>query len=187
MFSFLFRSLTMPSLRPLVLATMSLLSSVAALKASTPLTPNPLVPLRSSGWAVNAHTGALSLGLPLGAVPGEIPIPVNFGIQSLFRIDRYSYPHYINHPDGTRTISGYSTQNAIRPAFGTIHFGFIRNLWQDGSIVNQYTQEPLITLLEDGQEYDGSTAFSGTLNLPKAYGFATPSAPMVDDSSAHLF
>lgn len=176
----------MSSLRHMLVAV-SLVSSISTLEASTPLTPNPLVPLRASGWEVNAHTGALGMGFPLGAVPGEIPIPVDFGIQSLFRIDRYSFPHYINHPDGTRTISGYNTQNVTRPTFGTIHFGFIRNLWQDGYNSNQYTQEPSITLLEDGQEYDGTAAFSGTLNLPKAYGFAPPASPMVDDGSAHLF
>jgi RHS repeat-associated protein len=113
---------------------------------------------------------------------------VDFGVQSLFRIDRYSYPNYIRHPDGTQTISGYTTQNAIRPAFGTVHFGFIRNLWQDGLGQRQYTQESSITLLEDGQEYDSTTAFAGTtLSLPLAYGFAAPSSPMVDDTSAHLF
>ncbi len=177
------------SLRSLAFAAFAI--STLGLMAAVPQTANPTVSLRQNGWAVNPHTGALSLGLPLGTVPGEIPIPVNFGIQGYFSKERVnrSVAHYFYNLDGTRRVTGYTTTitDVVRPAFGTIHFGFIRNAWN----APDNGTEPSITLLEDGQEYDGvvpfSTAHAGVgLALPQAYGFAAPASPMVDDSSRHL-
>lgn len=153
--------------------------------ATVPETSNPVLSLRSNGWAANARRGTLTVGLPLGTIPGEIPVPIVYGVQGTFSVDTYKY----RDPDEPTDVKfpTYRAAAVIRPAFGTIHFGFIRNAYTlpDGS------QEPSITLLEDGQEYDGvvpfATAHDGVaLKLPKAYGFAMPTSPMVDNGSAHL-
>lgn len=169
------------SVKRVLLAGVSV-CALAMVPDSVPLTQNPIVPLRQSGWAVNTHTGLLTLGFPLGAVSGDIPVPVAFGVQGTYSTDSYTYTQ--NTPTGPQQMPGY----LIRPAFGALHFGFMRNPFTrlDGTV------EPLITLLEDGQEYDGIIGFgaahpSTTLNLYKAYGFAAPSSPLVDDGSQHLF
>lgn len=161
-----------------------LLAGPVPCAVAAPLTRSPLPPVRAAGWTTDLRTGSAGLGIPAGQVPGDIPIPVGFGVTTGFRVDRYNMPHYIRYPDGTSEITGYTTLNAIRPVYGTMHFGFIRNAWQYGA----YVTEPISTILEDGKEVDGTAPYSGpALLLPKAYGFAVPASPMVDDKSTHLF
>lgn len=153
------------------------------------------------GWAVQPRTGALSIGIPLGVVPGEIPITVDLGVQTAFRLDRCNLPHAPFHPTGPGLAGGagvasptpnpddptppytYTTLNALRPTYAGFQFGFIRNRWG----VTGYLDEPSLTLLEDGTVTESTEPFAEALLLPKAYGFALPSSPTVDASKTHLF
>jgi len=154
--------------------------------ATVPETTNPVISLRSSGWAVNARQGTLSAGLPLGTIPGEIPVPIVYGVQGTFSVDRYKYLDP-DQPTGLN-FRLYLSAAVIRPAYGTVHFGFIRNAYT----LPDQSVEPSITLLEDGQEYDAAvpftTAHNGVmLKLPQAYGFTAQGTPKVDNGSTHLF
>lgn len=146
----------------------------------------PVVNMRKQGWEVTLQQGNLTFGLPITTVPGEVSIPVAFGMNAT-----YTSNVWITRPyDPDLHIRIPVTNEIDRPMVGGVHFGYISD-----SEVYSGTTVPGLTILEDGNQIADTqwTAFSTaglgtTLNLPQAYGFtavATGTAK-VDPTATYL-
>ena len=134
----------------------------------------PPINMRQSGWDTTLQNGNLTFGLPLAQVPGEIPIPVAFGMNATYLASSWSTRVY--DPDLGKSVPVINEID--RPMAGGVHFGYI-------SAPSTYSGTTVqgLTVLESGVQIADSqwTAFSsnttlGTvLNLPQAYGFSAVS------------
>lgn len=131
----------------------------------------PVVAMTRQGWDVTMQNGNLTLGFPVTVIPGEVPIPVNLGMNGTY-IASWSSGRYWDPVD--QAFYMYKTE-IDRPVAGAVHFGYIST----SATLNRTTLQGL-TVLEDGTQIPDSdwTAFNThtnlgtTLNLPQAYGFS---------------
>lgn len=147
----------------------------------------PPINMTRNGWDTTLQEGNLTFGLPLAQVPGEVPIPVAFGMNATYLAHSWSTRVY--DPDLGKSVPVINEID--RPMVGGVHFGYI-------SAASTYsgTTVPGLTVLESGVQIADSqwTAFSsnttlGTvLNLPQAYGFTavSTSLAMVDPTATYL-
>lgn len=135
----------------------------------------------SAGWAVAPATGAFGWSLPIGVVPGDIPIPVVYRYQASVMSDLTQSITFTIHPDGTKTPH-YLAVMRYRGIWGSLHFGFITpatgivtGIPEDGTQV-----------LEDGtlfRDSEWTTASPDGSSLPMDFGFNAPAAGYSLDSS----
>lgn len=147
----------------------------------------PPIDLTRSGWDTTLQNGNLTFGLPLANVPGEIPIPVGYGLNATY-IAR-SWTTRVYDPDLGKSVPVINETD--RPMVGGVHFGYIAP-----SATYSGTTVPGLTVLESGAQIADSqwTAFSanstlgGVLNLPQAFGFTavSTSVAMVDPTGTYL-
>ena len=147
----------------------------------------PQVDMTRRGWNVTLQNGNLTLGFPLANVPGEVPIPVAFGLNATYTATSKKVNYF--DPDSNQRLT---EQDEIdRPMVGGLHFGYISEagLYGEDSVDG-------LTVLESGLQIMDSewTAFSShakfgtTLNLPQAYDFTAVAASeaMVDPTATYL-
>ena len=170
---------------------------------------NNLFPVvTGNGFSVDMGKGALSFVIPVGAVPGEIPIPVVFRYNASNAWPVVSSRGYISLSGATTAVkTGISPMigtggmyapgfvRYARPIFGTIDFGFISsNDTQsvpgtgDYGKLDQFTPNPYY-VLEDGTVHSSNdfTTMTGTFSLPPQFGLAAKAASAVTiDSSGTL-
>ncbi|GLH74748.1 hypothetical protein GETHLI_32500 [Geothrix limicola] len=147
----------------------------------------PPVNMNMSGWDVTTQEGNLTFGLPIAAVPGEVPIRLSYGMNATYTSKATTHNVY----DPVTRLRESVTDVIDRPMVGGVHFGYVSDqATYDGLTVDG------VTVLEDGTQIADRdwTAFSanptlGTvLNLPQAYGFAAvgTSTAMVDPTATYL-
>lgn len=147
----------------------------------------PVVDMTRNGWDVTMQNGNLTLGFPLANIPGEVPIPVNFGMNGTY-LAKIFQGRYRDPSDG----SFYAYRDEIdRPVAGGVHFGYIST-----SSTYDHVTIPGLTVLENGTQIAdsdwtlfGSHANLGTiLNLPQAFGFTAVSTgtAKVDPTATYL-
>ncbi|HEX9010569.1 MAG TPA: RHS repeat-associated core domain-containing protein [Holophagaceae bacterium] len=135
----------------------------------------------SSGWRVAPATGALGWSLPVGVVPGDIPIPVVYRYQASVMSDLTQSITYTRNPDGTSTPH-YSPVQRYRGIWGSLNFGFITpSTGSTSGVPEDGTQ-----VLEDGtlfRDSEWSTPAPDGSSLPKDFGFNAPAGGYALDSS----
>ncbi|WP_243294480.1 RHS repeat domain-containing protein [Geothrix mesophila] len=147
----------------------------------------PPIDMTRNGWDVTLQNGNLTFGIPVAVVPGEVPIPVTFGLNATFLTRVWTTRVY--DPDLGKSVP---VLNEIdRPAVGGVHFGYISDAGNYGG-----TTVDGLTVLENGNQIADSqwTTFSSsptlgtTLNLPQAYGFSAVSisSAKVDPTATYL-
>ncbi|BDU72025.1 hypothetical protein [Mesoterricola silvestris] len=159
-----------------------------------------------NGWSVDMGKGALSIVVPVGTVPGELPIPLTFRFNASQAFPVVKASIYVAGGAGAavktagmspmigtggRYASGFARYN--RPIFGTVDFGFISS--GDGQSVpgtdddlagkfDSFTPNSYY-VLEDGtvhSQLDFST-MGGTFSLPPRFGFSAKAASAVSINS----
>jgi len=127
-----------------------------------------------SSWRVDPEFGVLTFSLPIGTIPGEIPIPVSFTMTGSI---------------ATRVDSGNYSKT---PIFGGVNFGYSWDIKHDDSVVMADSIEKRLkglALLEDGRRIMGTDwgsslpantpnwkSSSSSLSIVNAYGFDNPYA-----------
>ena len=101
-------------------------------RITEPVVGNPSV----SGWSVEPGHGSLRFSVPVGRVPGELPIPVALTMNGTFM----RYGTY--HPPRIRTNTG-TTSYIDYGIYGTLGFGYIGYSSGPGNYI----------VLEDGRTY----------------------------------
>lgn len=94
----------------------------APFRLGHPVSANP----NSSGWKVDPGLGALRISLPIGTMPGEIPISLATVMGGLYKVDRYAAIPAFDHG---------------HPIFGTCGFGYIGYTYSDNSWVETIALE----------------------------------------------
>lgn len=137
-----------------------------------------------AGWSVSPSTGTLGWTLPIGVVPGDIPVPVVYRYQASMTSDVATGVTYTRYPDGT-SIPRYFSVTRHRGIWSTLNFGFIspaRNL--AFGLAEEGTQ-----VLEDGtlfRDSDWATQAGDGSSLPLAFGLNAPSGGYVTDGSGRF-
>ncbi len=138
------------------------------------------------GWAVDPRLGTLTMGLPVAAVDGELPIPLALRVNGSFKSSTTFFYEWI--PEIKRWVLDYTTANH-RPAYGTVHFGYIA----DAASYNGAT-ESKVYALEDGTQFREEdwlafTAWNATFTLPQDFGFLAkaPSAVKISNTGTHAW
>ena len=141
--------------------------AVLALGASSLVAQLPFTsegdPRAGAGFSLAASSGALAWALPVGTVPGAIPVPVVFRYQASMT---------------TTLTQGGSGERPSRPVlryrgiWASLHFGFIAPSQNLGP---GQTQEG-VQILEDGMEFRDRDWLGRDLSeaLPLAFGFRAP-------------
>jgi RHS repeat-associated protein len=136
-----------------------------------PAVPNP----KNSGWQVDPRLGRLSVTIPIGMMPGEIPFPVSLLMNATptTRSKRVATEEFVAGHENERVRTTYSTATTTTPVSCTLNLGSISPV--PGGI--QYT-------LEDGRVYHSSDfnstkdPYDARANNPnllfQAYGFSSP-------------
>lgn len=185
---------------------LSVMLAASALRAQ--ITANarmpPVVDTTRSGWDVSLQNGNLTFAIPLTVVPGEVPIPVAFGMNGTHLSKVEPGPsRYVYRPDGSIARRINTSDELRRPVIGAIHFGYISSPATVGATADNGEDGPFpgheiegLTVLEDGTQIPDQdwTAFSthaelGTvLNLSQAYGFGAVSTATarVDPTARYL-
>ncbi len=135
--------------------------SAQTFRIGNPTVGNP----QSSGWKVDPGLGTMSLSLPLGAVPGEIPIPVSLTMNG-------SFQNY-------ELLQGSSWQTFRQPVFGTCGFGYLVQIMSEsGTIAWDFTLEngSILTQAEFSNQTEGSALLS-------SWGFPTLSYQVNSDGT----
>lgn len=165
--------------------------AISAMGLQAQATSNSLMPppidMTRNGWDVTLQNGNLTFGIPVAVVPGEVPIPVTFGLNATFLTRVWTTRVY--DPDLGKSVPVLNEVD--RPAVGGVHFGYISDAGNYGG-----TTVDGLTVLENGNQIADSqwTTFSSsptlgtTLNLPQAYGFSavSTSSAKVDPSATYL-
>ncbi len=168
-------------------ASLVLASTVGHSQATSNRLMPPQVNMTQSGWNTTDELGNLTFGLPLASVPGEVPIPVAFGMNASYTASAWTTRYY--DPDARRSFP--VTNEIDRPVVGGVHFGYISlPASYDGTSVDG------LTVLENGIQiadsqwaaFSSNAALGSTLNLPQAYQFAavSTSTAMVDPTATYL-
>ncbi|WLT30663.1 RHS repeat-associated core domain-containing protein [Geothrix sp. PMB-07] len=182
-----------------ILAVCSLRAQITA-NARMP----PVVDMTRNGWDVSLQNGNLTFAIPLTVVPGEVPVPVAFGMNGTFLSQVVAGPwRYIYRPDGTIVRRISTSDELLRPVVGAIHFGYISSPTTVGATAGNEEDGPFlgheiegITVLEDGSQipdrdwtpFSTHSELGTTLNLPQAYGFraVSTSTALVDPTARYL-
>lgn len=164
----------------------------------------PVIDMTRSGWDVSLQNGNLTFAIPLTVVPGEVPIPVAFGMNGTYLSKMEPGPsRYVYRPDGSIVRRINTSDELRRPVIGAIHFGYISSPATVGATIGNEEDGPFLgheieglTVLEDGTQIPDQdwTVFSthselgGVLNLPQAYTFAAVSTAtaLVDPTARYL-
>lgn len=158
--------------RPILLG-IGLLAGTSALPGQVFRLANPVMAnAKACGWDVDPGLGKLRISLPVGQVPGEVPIPVSVTMNAAFGAGQY---------EAVQNMA-YFTQQVNFPNYATCGFGFIsQQVYGSNSPVPWYLQ------LEDGSTY-GKAEFSSHSqgsSLLAAYG-VTGSPSYVVHSSGQI-
>lgn len=182
--------------RMALLAVLSLTSIQAQITDNRAM--SPVVDLTRMGWNVTPQNGNLTLAIPMTTVPGEVPVPVTFGMNATYTVTNFPGPMTTYKGPGPIPPPLGTTYELVRPAVGGVHFGYITTTTTYGNTATfrSTATAAAVTVLESGQQiYDSQwTAFSAhtelgtTLNLPQAYGFTSvlTTAAMVDPTATYL-
>jgi RHS repeat-associated protein len=108
----------------------------------------------SQGWQVEPARGELSLTIPIGTVPGEIPIPVTYTMNG-------TYSAYGNNASGSTQYNSYGV-------YGTVNFGYI---WPD-TVEAAFGSPGNNIVLEDGRSFAVSDFASYAGTAYSSYGSA---------------
>lgn len=170
-----------------LIACLGLVTTVGQAQINGNLLMPPPINMRQNGWDTTLQNGNLTFGLPLAQVPGEVPIPVAFGMNATYLASSWSTRVY--DPDLGKSVPVINEID--RPMVGGVHFGYITN----ASTYSGTTVQGL-TVLEGGVQiadsqwsaFSTKTTLGGTLNLPQAFGFSAVStaSAMVDSSATYL-
>jgi len=148
-----------------------------------------------SGTAVNPLSGQLTVGIPVGVVPGEIPVAVSYRINGAPMTQRVQTWGPIPIDSNIPPTLSNGLQNTTwldRPAYGIVHFGYISNSsrWGGGNAT-----EPIRYVLEDGRTYADPdllpyTTYNATFSLASDFGLAavgTSRLEITNDSSTVVY
>jgi RHS repeat-associated protein len=151
----------------------------------------------SSGLNVNPLTGQVTYGIPLGVVPGDVPVAVNYRLNATPMTQLVEQWGTVPNTPAARL---YGSVYLDRPASGTIHFGYIvagvgdpysLAITQSLSPVG----EPTRYVLEDGRSYTSLdlvpyTSYASTFTLSQDFGLVakTPAQLQItNDFSCVMF
>jgi len=109
-----------------------------------------LDPITSSttGTDVDPRTGRLTMGFPMPSVNGPMPIPVVYRFSGSYQEQIVPGTRVMYDPSRGGVYNVPSIDIGMRPAYGSIHFGYISN----GSVFGSIT-EPKTFVLENGLSF----------------------------------
>ena len=150
----------------------------------------------ANGWSVSPEKGQLGIVMPVGTVPGDIPIPVVYRFNATYA---QQYQTYLTLNENVKTgMEAWAIANGLSdlPIAGTMHFGMIQpqpgwyppdaGLYQANPTWNQ---EASYWVLEDGTQFtngDFGAAISLSSSLYNAFGLAPLGTPVNVDSTGQV-
>jgi len=140
------------------------------------------------GWSVDASNGRMSFGLPVSAVPGEIPIPLSYRWEgsALVEITNFDVDLYRSCNGSYCFLSrAHQHSGSYRGPSGSIHFGYSLGATSPVSTASAFC------VLEDGRVLQdwkrGVNIPGGVFNLPPKFGFPTvaPGSMLISTDAAY--
>jgi len=161
----------------LVLAGLAMSADTPPVNQPTPRvrTPYPSALPPVKGVSISPLSGRLAAGVPVGTVPGDIPVSVVYrvsGTPLTQMIHSWGPPPIVSGTANTQewTVQGVTWND--RPAFGGVHFGYVvPGGYQPGSLV---VKEPTWFILEDGRIFEDADFIPYKKGDPGTYSVQTP-------------